>query len=154
CAPPARSACEGKCVPPAELYFVGPYLVWLGNGTAPACPVQASGRKYAGVAQPAPPPCPKCACAPSTGSCAEPATITASTLPCSASASGTPFDVPASWDGSCTVPNAAPDAESVTVAPLIVEDSCLPTSDDQIKDVPAPGAALACTGSAPPGQCA
>ncbi len=134
-------------MPPVEVYWQGPFLVWLGDGDPPdACPEQAPLTKFQGVAPPpAPPPC-TCDCAPPTGSCTVPSAITANAGPCSNAGSGTPFDLPAAWDGSCTAPGSLGGAvESATVAPLTVKDKCEPVTAEQVQDVPAsPGAVLAC----------
>jgi hypothetical protein len=131
CTPPAgwQPPCEGQCVPEGYAGWIDPYLVWLGEGEPPMCPQQARGDYYDGIAEPAPPMCGPCACQPSTGSCAFPATMTATADQCPGTGPGMPFDPPSGWDGSCTTQDALGDGiQSVRVAALAIEEGCVPVA--------------------------
>jgi hypothetical protein len=89
----------------------------------------------------APNPCGACSCGAPAGSCALPATLTASADTCAdtnAASERTPFDPPPAWDGSCTASDAVPFdqpcangpcARSLEIAaPVISEGACVPSA--------------------------
>ena len=131
---------HGLCAPGLTEDWRGPVILWTGpEADAPPCPPGAGFEVYSGHADPDGPPCGICKCAPATGSCALPATLTAAAASCAGDGSGvahTSFDPPASWDGTCTDANAipagklcggAPCVQSVTIAPLtLTQGGCLP----------------------------
>jgi hypothetical protein len=133
----ASASCGGTCAPIAPLGgWEGPVLFWSGpSGTAPICPKQAPVIGYQGhdgiVATSL---CDACSCAPSTGHCEPPASITASSEACDKVGVTIPFDGPVGWDGSCTAHDCigpAPQCThalsvvSLAVGPLIVtEEAC------------------------------
>jgi hypothetical protein len=142
-------ACEGTCVPLGYGDWEGPFLAWLGDGAAPMCPLQAPRDYYSGVAPPPPPSCGECACEPSTGSCALPTSVTANAGSCMDPGSGTAFDPPAAWDGSCTTQDAIPGGvASVTVAPLVVvKEGCVASKPISTQVLPpSPTVAQGCQG--------
>jgi hypothetical protein len=163
----ATASCAGECVSLPPLGWQGPALLWLGpDGTEMACPAQAPVVVYQGHADPvalAPASCSACTCSISSGTCAPPAEITASTLPCEADggvAFTAPFDFPTDSAGACTANDAIPagnNIHSLTSGPLRVTESCMP-SVATVTSAPAPGwqtAALACNGTTDPlGACA
>jgi hypothetical protein len=108
---------------------------------APSCPPSAPVPSFTGRGDPGvlPPLCGACACAPPTGSCELPATVTAAAASCAGDGPGVAhisFDPPATWGGTCTAGGAisagqicggVPCVQSVTIAPLKVKESmCLP----------------------------
>ncbi|MFS8065249.1 MAG: hypothetical protein ACMG6S_02635 [Byssovorax sp.] len=131
--------CPGVCVALADGEWIGPQLVWMGDeAAAPPCPANARLERVE-LRRPALEKiCPTtCSCTPPTGSCALPATVTASSLSCYApGAVHASFDPPASWTGTCTPANAiplgqlcggVPCVQSVTIAPLVMTESgCQP----------------------------
>lgn len=137
----AGDTCAGECVPIITNPWGGPALLWTGaEADAPACsslPIPLV-EGYAGYGQLVHPPmCGACSCMDPTGSCALPATLTASSKLCPGDGSGavhTSFDPPASWGGTCTTANAIPAGQlcaggvpcvqSVTIAPLTLIESC------------------------------
>ncbi len=136
------SSCTGECVTlPPFGGWEGPGLFWLGpEGSAPACPEQAPVVAYQGHEGLNVPstPCGTCGCSASSGSCAPPLTLTASSKPCYAPGAVTsPFDAPAVWDGTCTAQdcissdagcNHALSVQSLTAAPLVLtEQGCTPS---------------------------
>lgn len=150
----AGGACAGQCVPGISADWSGPVLVWVGaEADAPPCSAVADGLTpfYEGHGDlDAPTVCGACTCDPPTGSCALPATLTASSAICPGNGSGvthTSFDPPASWGGTCTAANAIPGGklcngvpcvQSVTIAPLTVtEGGCLPIEPVNVQPPPA-----------------
>jgi hypothetical protein len=133
---PDAGDCPGFCAPRAPLGEDGwspPLLLWFGpKEEAPDCPAAASDRRWKGYADlVAPLDCPTCACEPPTGSCAFPVTLTGADAICKDDGAGvtyTPFDPPASWDGSCTAAGAIPagsGVRSLTFGPLqMSEQGC------------------------------
>lgn len=122
--------CPGICAK-APAYWAGPYLVAsAGAGQLPPCPYDAPGeaawRGHADLVVPTT--CEGCLCGPSTGACALPTKLTASTNPCNGGVQPIPFDAPPGWDGTCddTNPIAAADkVKSLWVDPLTVaQESC------------------------------
>jgi hypothetical protein len=139
----AGGTCAGPCVPTIPADWSGPALVWMGaEADAPACSAVAGapGHFYEGHADlDAPIVCGACTCDPPSGSCALPATLTASAATCAGDGPGvphTPFNPPPKWDGTCTAANAIPGGklcggvpcvQSVTIGPLTkTEGGCLP----------------------------
>lgn len=131
----ASASCGGTCAPfPPLGEWEGPVLFWSGpSGTAPTCPEQAPAIGYQGhgddlVSSPL---CDACSCSPSTGRCAPPASMTASSAQCGQPGTTTPFDGPVAWDGSCSAHDCigpAPQCThglsvtSLAVGPLVVAD--------------------------------
>src|SRR5262249_33710818 len=126
------------------------FLVGLGDDPhGLACPTQASGKYFSGFAEPPPPVCTGCACATPSGSCGPPVAATANDGPCSAPGAGTPFDAPIPCDGNCATPPTVTSVRSVTVAPIILNESaCVPSELLAIpRKLPASAAyALGCHG--------
>jgi hypothetical protein len=149
-APPG--ACEGTCVPGTYAGWSPPFLARLSEDTGPSkCPLQATNPYWFGFAPPPAPTCGGCTCQASTGSCALPAGMTANTAMCGAPSSGTAFDPPSPWDGSCTTQDAvAGGVQSVTVAPLVVtEDGCVAVPPVVPQNLPKSAAFVqSCTGAA------
>jgi len=134
-------SCLGECVPLHPGSFFGPVLVWVGpnDKNAPACPHGAPVERFVwyDALDTSAKPCGDCACAPSTGACALPSSITAHAAACTPpeGATATPTDPPMSWDGTCTTQNALPPGlscgssgpcvQSITFGPLaILDESC------------------------------
>lgn len=127
----AGSGCGSGEAVHVSLGWDGPSRLWFGpEEQAPECPYGPASISYEGHADlVAPSMCEACACEPSTGSCALPSTLTASTDTCGNFAGGTltSFDAPAPWDGHCDdttqVPTGA--ALSLTIgAVAITENGC------------------------------
>jgi hypothetical protein len=153
-APPAP--CAGQCVPPGPEGWYPPSLVFMGPkpSTTLRCPDPTT-PWYDGVAMPAAPVCGACACQPSTGSCVLPATVTAHADQCPGTGAGTIFDPPSAWDGSCAAPpTIAGGVQSVTVAPLAVNDACAPVTPTASDPPPPPPIVLACGSTMASGTCA
>lgn len=161
------SACSGACVPIAPLDWQGPVLFSLSPaGTETACPPQAPVIGYQGhdgLKAPSTS-CGTCSCSASSGTCAPPLTLTASSKPCSGTGAVTsPFDGPAAWDGTCTAhdcisqdPSCAHglSAQSLTAAPLVMsEQGCMPSLvvPHNLSTPTWTTAALACRGMATSG---
>lgn len=157
------SSCSGECVPLLPLGgWEGPVLLSLTpEGAEASCPVQAPVNAYQAheglnVLSAS---CDTCSCSPSSGTCAPPLTLTASSTPCGNGAGLTaPFDGPAAWDGACTAQDcisqdpscaSSPSVQSLTAGPLVVkEQGCTPSVVVPHK-LSAPSwttAALACRG--------
>jgi hypothetical protein len=168
---PPVDTCDRQCVPRAGADWTGPVLLWTGaEADAPLCPSLAGNflKTYTGHADPKPPTCGACACKEPDGSCALPATLTASSAPCPGTAPGavhTSFDPPAGWSGTCTAANAIPAGalcggvpcvRSVTIAPLTLSnDTCEPIQPDGYQSPATWGRfALACSGEMISGRCA
>jgi hypothetical protein len=156
----ASASCGGTCAPiPPFGAWEGPGLFWSGpTGTAPPCPDEAPFIGYQGhsdiIASPL---CDACTCAPSTGECSPPSSITASSEPCGKPGTDTPFDGPAGWDGSCTANDcvgAAPQCThalsilSLAVTPVIITaEACAPSPTTDTPNAPTwMGDVLACRG--------
>lgn len=133
--PPEGGADAGEACTDVKIsqQWFGPYWVWTGpnNAHAPMCPPQSNGPPFDTYddleAQPV---CEPCMCAPSTGKCALPSEITASTMGCYIKGGDlTSFNAPMGWDGKCdtTTHVDAGAATSVSIAPLTVtQESCAP----------------------------
>ena len=134
--------CTGKCVPRSPSGWSEPVLLWMGPVTAapPQCPTWSPQRYVAGHTDLTSPPlsCGACSCDPAAGSCALPATLTASSAICNIGGNTwTSFDPPAAWTGACTQANAIPAGtlcggvpctQSLSIAPLtLTESDCTPT---------------------------
>jgi hypothetical protein len=129
--------CAGGCVAPAPYDWTWPGVVWIGDpAEAPVCPDGAPKLMWSGFANPNPPGgCGTCRCEPSTGSCKLPTAFTAHAAPlCQATATATSFNAPPMWDGSCTNANAIPGAQpcppnnvpcvqSLSIAPLAIQQA-------------------------------
>jgi hypothetical protein len=165
----AGETCSGVCVPGLPTSWAGPELMWIGDeADAPACPASASIEGFTGRRPPSSPACAtSCACGPTGGSCALPATLTANSAPCPGNGPGavhTSFDPPASWTATCTAANAIPAGQlcggvpcvqSVTIAPLtITESDCLPIEMPNIVPPPWGTFVRACHHTAYPLPCA
>jgi hypothetical protein len=146
----AGQACAEICLPPPSALWDGPYLLWTGDeADAPRCSDFPGDLReiYTGHGDlDAPTHCDACACAPPTGSCALPATLTASAASCTDDGPGvahTPFDPPPKWEDTCTSANAIPPGklcggvpcvQSVTIAPLTLKESeCLPIQPPDVQ---------------------
>ena len=165
----AGDACPGNglCAPGPTGTWRGPVILWAGpEADAPPCPASADLETYTGHADPEGPACGVCTCAPPTGSCASPATLTAAAATCAGDGSGvthTSFDPPASWDGTCTDANAIPAGklcggvpcvQSVTIAPLTLEQGgCLPIHKPPQAPTHWKTFARACTHAVYPSSC-
>jgi hypothetical protein len=155
-AAPWPPPCAGQCVPGnVSLDSSAPWLVWMGaEGPAPACPSDAPNDAYDGVAQPAAPACGACSCEPSSGTCGLPVTAETHDTACPGTGSGSAFDAPTTWDGSCASAGPMPGGvASLTVAPLGLTESCSPQMVTTQGTPQAWQYARACGGQAPPGQC-
>lgn len=161
-------SCNGQCLPGSPAGWTAPLLLWTGaEADAPPCPAGAPVIAYEGNADLSTAnPCGACSCAPPSGACSLPATLTANDAPCgqlTASTAQQPFDPPSPWDGSCTAYDAIPAAAqpcgsgpcvaSIVIAPLgLTETECAPV----VQPAPAGGAASwgtfarACTNLEPP----
>jgi hypothetical protein len=152
--PPPSDACPGTCVPNPHNDFSDPYLVWMGEGQPASDICGGWGHLFDGTAPPSALVCPACKCLSPSGSCALPATATASASTCP-STPGLPLPAPSGWDGSCTGTQGLvvfeDGVESVTVAPLVpIDGPCAPQMITDTKD-PHPGSwpyVSACKGSA------
>ena len=145
--------CSGACLPGRPSLWDGPYLLWTGNeADAPNCADLPGALRevYSGHAElDAPTHCDACACAPPTGSCGLPTTLTASAATCAGDGPGvahTPFDPPTKWGGTCTPEDAIPAGklcggvpcvQSVTIAPLTLNESeCVPIQPPNVQPAP------------------
>jgi hypothetical protein len=146
----AGETCPGACAPGPPSGWSGPYLLWTGvQADAPHCSdlPGAPREVYSGHGElDAPTHCDACACAPPTGSCELPATLTASAGICPGNGPGvahTPFDPPPKWGGTCTSENAIPSGklcggvpcvQSVTIGPLTLnETECVPIQPSNVQ---------------------
>ncbi len=104
-----------------------PSWVWIGpEDQAPECPQGPTSVSYEGHADlVAPALCEACTCAPPTGSCSLPSTITASDAACGTQGTTTSFNAPSIWDGSCDssaqVPGGA--AQSLSIDPIVMKEN-------------------------------
>jgi hypothetical protein len=131
----AAPACPGACIDAPPLGWSDPAVLWLGAmGTPPpSCPTEAPVVGFQGFADLAAPPasCGACSCGEATATCALPSSLAVSSATCPGGGVTTPFDPPASWDGSCTNGNplqanqmcgAVTCAKSLTTGPLVVQN--------------------------------
>ena len=135
---PQAAGCAGKCIAPLPDGWYQLAMVSFGDkNKAPTCPVGLySGENDRYFDLVVPQTC-SCDCEPSTGSCALPSKLTASTAPCyQPGGSSFPFDAPASWKGACSAENPLPASkgvQSITIAPLtMTEGDCqraVPSAD-------------------------
>ena len=149
----AGETCDGVCLPGHPASWDGPYLLWTGNeADAPNCADLPGALRevYSGHAElDAPTHCDACACAPPTGTCGLPTTLTASAATCAGDGPGvahTPFDPPTKWGGTCTPEDAIPAGklcggvpcvQSVTIAPLTLNESeCVPIQPANVQPLP------------------
>jgi hypothetical protein len=161
--PSDPNACGGVCVPVGtESYGWSrdPFLLRQVRGplTTPLmCPGNAGQPGFVGYSNPdQSSQCPDCSCDPPSGFCSLPPSMTASHAMCSDTGTSVPFDPPSGWDGGCTPYNAvvSPSTQSVTVAPLVVnDDACMPIELPKTKLVTWGTVAYACEGVAV-GSCA
>jgi len=175
CPPPvvvsdAGVECSGVCVPAVadSLWSPVPFVFWRGmtkNLAIADCPAKAPNRSqfYYAIPDQTPLSCPTCSCAPSTGSCALPETVTVSgspVCPSDAGDAGVPFDPPSAWDGGCTTNDAiaAVDCDGgpcvATVGPVApIYPACAPTQAVVPKNVTWANAAFTCGGGTNNGAC-
>jgi hypothetical protein len=153
---PIDGSCAGECVPLPPTGWSWPSLVWIGaEDAAPPCPPLLEVRYEGHGELDAAAGC-ACQCEPPARVCALPA-ITANAATCAMADGGTPYDLPAAWDGGCAVGDpcdgGGPCVGSVTIAPLLGDASCAPVDPDP---TPPPATwgqfAIACQG-VPPGGC-
>lgn len=167
----AGEPCDGVCLPAPPAGWFGPYFFWMGDeADVPQCSDLPGvlNELYSGYGDlDAPTHCDACACAQPTGSCAVPATVTASAATCAGDGPGathTPFNSPPKWDGTCTSANAIPPGklcggvpcvQSVTIAPLTLKESgCLPIQPLNVQPPPVwKKFGRACTGEAKVTHC-
>lgn len=145
-------ACDGECAPLPPPGFSHPFLFAIGSQPV-ACPDTANlntTTRFADIDVP-PAVCAACACAPSTGDCSEPTTITAHAADCdhAEGSIATPTNPPASWNGACAADNALPSGitcagkscvQSITVGPMgIANETCNAYSPGLLDDsIPSP----------------
>jgi hypothetical protein len=168
--PDAGVECNGVCVPAVADtgWSPLPFVFWQGTTTNPVftnCPERAPNRSQLYYATPDQTAlsCPTCACGPSMGSCALPASVNVSASPvCPSDAgdAGVPFDPPSAWDGGCTTNDsiAAVDCDGgpclATVAPMMpINAACAPTEAVGSKIVTWANTAFACAGGTDNGAC-
>ena len=155
--------CSGECVPLAPAGWSEAMLLWIGPVFAvPGCPDRAPSPSYQGWADLVSSGCGECSCEAPAGSCELPTTFVASTGMCPGNAPGavfTFFSAPDPWDGSCTsqgaIPagqlcNGVPCVRSLTIDPLVVNESACTPSDTMVPKSDWQTAALACKGTAMP----
>lgn len=157
----AGETCVGVCVPGLPAFWEGPYLLWTGDeADAPRCSDVAGGlsEAYTGYGYPdGSIICGACTCAPPSGSCELPATLTTAAASCagnSPSVAHLSFDPPNDWTGTCTAENTVPAGtlcgsvacvQSVTIAPLTMKQGgCLPIETPSVKPPPPSAFARAC----------
>jgi hypothetical protein len=133
--------CEGVCapIPSAGENWSQPFVRWSGptenlgkEVCPPAAPVPSD--PWYSTPDQSPLSCLTCSCAPSTGTCAPPASISVSASPACPSDldAGVPFDPPSAWDGGCTTNDAIASVDcdggpcSATVATTAPTDECAP----------------------------
>jgi len=144
-----------------------PFLLWSGKATevpVDQCPPSAPSFSQHWYSTPDPrAPCPTCSCAPSTGVCMVPETISVNASPVCPSDegdAGVPFDPPSAWDGGCTTNDAIAAIEcdggpcAVTVGPMIPVDECVPNELVIPKLVTWGFTAYECAGKTNDGACA
>jgi hypothetical protein len=163
-------SCTGQCLPTTPAGWSAPLLLAYGDAGTPSCPAVAPSIAYEGSGGLtwAPATCGGCMCAPSEGTCILPATMTASVASCADSGPDSlsrPFGPSGGWDGGCSTQNAVPGEpcpkdsttciQSVTIAPLTVDESCgaAPDAAPIIPPYAWSAFAVACTSGAT-GACA
>jgi hypothetical protein len=162
--------CNGACVPVSDNslgWSPEPFVFWKGAATSvpkSKCPQSAPHPSQPWYSNPdqTPMSCPACSCAPSTGVCLPPASVTVSASPVCPNDgdAGVPFDPPSEWDGGCTTNDAiaAVDCDggpcSVTVAPLVPVDECKPNQVMIPTIVTWQDIAFSCNGDTNHGSCA
>ncbi len=159
--------CDGVCVPlpgGSTGFYPQPFLRWDGPAMAlpikKACPSNAPvpGQSWYSTPDPAQP-CPTCSCAPPTGVCMLPETVTVSASPMCPSDAGVPFNPPDAWDGGCTTNDAIAALEcdggdcSATVGPMLPVDECVPNQSIIPKLVTWGFVAYSCNGKTNDGEC-
>jgi hypothetical protein len=169
----AGAPCNGVCVKDdgdSQGWSPVPFVFWQGDVTqepkdTEKCPVLAPNPSTPWYSDPQQTPvsCAPCSCAPSTGTCAPPATVTVSASPVCPSDgdAGVPFDPPSGWDGGCTANDAIPAVDcdggpacSATVAPTTPVDDCVPSQPMIDTIVNWSKIAFSCTGNTNQGACA
>lgn len=164
----AGPSCNGQCVPLTPDGFIQPMLLWIGpeGEPAPPCPEAAPVKQYTGHTELVIPDatCPACNCRPSTGSCGLPSAFTAyTTAGCGLPATETPFDAPASWDGSCSAANPVaagaqcppgsgiPCVHSLSSEPMsVIDEGCKAEPEGSGTSLPLPSwgqVGMACEGN-------
>jgi hypothetical protein len=132
-----------QCAPGPANGWDFPVLLWIGaEKDAPQCPVDAPAIAFEGHANlNAPINCGTCTCTPPTGSCSQPATMTANAATCAlngGSTPHTPFDPSSDWTGACDTNESIPSGklcsgvqcvQSLTIGSLTVKDTggCTPS---------------------------
>ena len=145
--------CDGVCAPiggESNGWTRAPFLLARPKSNAlppKPCPEKAPNFVFQGHAMPDQTlACPSCSCAPPTGECLLPETVTASpspTCPSEAGDAGVSFDPPSAWDGGCTTNDAIANTDcdggtcvqSVTVGSMFLTESCAPILPVTPKDV-------------------
>src|SRR5262249_7190433 len=150
---PPSTSCNGQCAPIGYVGWWGPFSVWMGpENQAPQCKdvLPAPQTYFYGIAPPSTLACGTCTCAPSTGSCDLPATVTASADTCTDGGTGTTIELPSPWDGGCTGADAGPGSvQSVSVPSFMPSDAgCMAIAHSSANGTPAATVALGCQGSA------
>jgi hypothetical protein len=161
--------CDGVCAPLPSAgndWSPQPFLLWIGlpeQLPKQLCPKNASVNSSPWYANPDQAmTCPTCSCAPSTGVCVLPETVSVSPspeCPSDASDAGVPFDPPDAWDGGCTTNDAIAAVEcdggacAATVGPMLPIDECMPFQAVIPKLVTWGLAAYTCTGTTNGGAC-
>jgi hypothetical protein len=161
--PDAGETCSGECVPLAPAGWSEAMLLWSGPVFAvPECPDRAPSPAYAGFADLVSSGCGECSCEAPSGSCELPTSFTASADTCADDGPGsahTFFSAPDPWDGSCTdqgaIPagqlcNGVPCVRSLTIDPLVVNESACTPSQTMVPKSEWQTAAKACKGTAMP----
>jgi hypothetical protein len=161
-------ACNGVCAPAVDgSQWSAPLVFWRGMTNDAAnmrCPanVPQLGQLYYENPDQSALPCPLCSCAPSTGACALPETVTVSASPvCPSEAdAGVPFNPPSAWDGGCTTNDAIAAVECdggpclATVGPILpIDGACVPTQAEAPQIVTWTLAARVCSGGTNAGAC-
>ena len=164
----AGEPCNGVCVPGRPASWDGPYLLWTGDeADAPRCSDIAGGfyDAYTGYGYPdGSILCGACTCAPPSGSCELPTTLTTAAASCagdSPSVAHLSFDPPNEWTGTCTTENAilagklcggVPCVQSITSAPLTMKQGgCLPIAAPNVQPPSTSTFARACGFGVAPG---
>jgi hypothetical protein len=166
--PPSGETCNGVCVPAADAsQWSAPLVFWQGlakDVPITKCPANAPhpGQLYYATPDSSPLSCSACSCAPSTGSCALPETVTVSASPvCPSDAdAGVPSNPPSDWDGGCTTNGAIAAAECdggpclATVGPMApVSGTCAPSQAVVPQIVTWTNAGFVCSGGTNAGAC-
>lgn len=118
--PGCLGTCTGQCV--SDVSGFGNFMVLLWSGpegtTPPACPSVTQGGLLGYLdTPPGMTTCSSaCSCSPSSGACFLPLMAAANATSCPASGTGTAFNPPENWSGTCAA-NAVSSADSVTIDP-------------------------------------